>query len=129
LLIFATMTDCKKCFNVSLPACVSKIVINADLQANALYKALLRDKFDNAYQTIITADADGQLTIDTSVFSQGLFTPFSGPFNLSLYKCSSNDDCECEPEAITFCKDEFECITITFYQLYPQPETAEIRCC
>lgn len=82
----ATLLDkCSTCFEAKLNACADKIILSANLTPGTDYVIIAVDKFNNKYRNNYTADEDGNITILTEDYQEGLFNQFSGAFTFTIW--------------------------------------------
>lgn len=68
-----------ECLKTSLPSCVEKILIPINLSDVHILVYIL-DKFNKEYLYATHSDQDGYITIDTSLFTIGMFNSYAGDF-------------------------------------------------
>lgn len=123
------MATCQECFTIELPSCTLKILIlpESGLSPDTDYKIVIKDKFGNRYQLTVITDENGFIEFDVADFPEGLFTPYSGSFELTIIE---SRDTTCVPLPLTFCDVEYECISFSFYKVTTEDEVAAaIKCC
>lgn len=120
------LNTCDECYEVELPACPDTIYIYTDsLDVNEDFFTEFTDKFGNRYRlNPANANYGGVIAIDLSSLQDGLFTEFSGTWELRFY---TDDECE-ELKELVFCDEVYECISITFYKIVTANKEAIICC-
>jgi regulatory protein YycH of two-component signal transduction system YycFG len=81
----AQVTACPDCLEKTLSACEASYTITAGLTADTDYTVVLTDRNEIRYTQLVTSDGDGDLTIDTTDFPTGAFTPEFGGFTMVVY--------------------------------------------
>jgi len=109
-------------FPASVSSCSSALTIKAGLATSGTYNCEITDKFNNHYNPSITIDLYGSVLLDITQFPDGLFTPYSGTFQLMLYNASDNS-----PVSFTLCGTTYNGFSITFYT-GESPVSSTIEC-
>ncbi len=109
-------------FHASVASCSSSLTIKAGLATSGTYNCVVTDKFNNHYNPSITIDSYGSVLLDLAQFPDGLFTPYSGAFQLMLYNVSDNS-----PVSMTLCGITYNGFFITFYN-GESPLASTIEC-
>lgn len=107
------LESCKECFEVALNTCADRIFIDAGLSGDLFYR--VTDKFDNKYSDALQYEDGNQIPfIPISDLPPGLFTPHSGSFKLEVFTQITG----CEPQTLTFCDVEYDCVLMTFEKVF-----------
>ena len=83
-----TVTACPDCLEKNFAACAASYTITTGLTAATEYMVVLTDVNEIRYTQLITTDGSGNLTIDTTDFPAGAFTPEFGGFTMEVYSDS-----------------------------------------
>lgn len=75
---------CPSCYQATVKACSTSIVLKAGLTADTSYYWVIKNKFGKLYQRQATTDVNGNLTIDLTVLPEGATNEFSGFFELTI---------------------------------------------
>lgn len=108
-----SISICELCYKIERPACQESMTIEMGLAPSTEYTLFIRDKFDHDYTETITTDPDGSMIIDLTAFPEGMFTEFSGSYELSV----STNDLYSTHEAITISGTEYLCVIIDFIKV------------
>lgn len=95
------------CYDDFISDCVDEFSIYANLTPEETYKVILRNKFDQLYAQQVTAGADGELTIDTTVFPQHMLNIYAGTFNITV------EDGDCNEVQMVIGEKEYTCVELS----------------
>lgn len=119
------LNTCNSFFEISVPECITTLLVSLGLGNAETGFAILTDKFGKEYVSNYTCDAEGSFEIDlTTLLGEGTFNRYAGDFTLSIKKRLEY----CNPESFSICGVEYESIVITPTHTYPCDTTFEIPC-
>lgn len=99
-------TDCLDCYQQEADNCATEVVIQG-LTASTEYVATITDnQSGKVYNSTITSDGDGELTITTANYPAGLFSPYNSPLTITLTE--GGDDV-----VLTYGYVNYSCIELT----------------
>jgi len=101
---------CDTCGEVNLVACQDTIVIDANMTPSTSYTVWLTDHHGNNYTSSVTSGVDGSLTIDTTGFVEGLFSPNHGKLELTVSTSATEETFE----TITYNSGSYSCLILSF---------------
>lgn len=104
---------CDLCYTMERPTCQDEITLDFGLTPATEYTLFVRDKFDHDYTQTITSDGSGLLVVDMTAFPEGMFTEFSGSYELSV----SLDETVSTHETITIGGSDYLCVILSFKAL------------
>lgn len=113
------MSSCA-CYEASIKACSSSLVLKAGLAANTSYFWLIENKFGKIFQRQVETDADGLLTIDLTLLPAGSGNEFSGHYTLSLREGANY----LNKVSMTLSGKVHECVSFNFIAMDDEPENA-----
>ena len=108
-----SISICDLCYKIERPSCQDEITIVAGLAPTTEYTLFIRDKFDHDFTQAITTDSSGDITIDMTEFPEGMFTEFSGSYELSV----STEDLYSTHEPLTIGGVEYPCAILDFIKV------------
>lgn len=101
---------CPDCQEKNFSACEASYTITAGLTADTEYTVVLTDRNEVRYTQLVTTDGSGNLTIDTTDFPTGAFTPEFGGFTMVVYTDTEMTD----PVDITAGGYTYGCVKLNF---------------
>jgi len=101
---------CDLCYELTAVSCYGLINLEVGLDANTSYTVFIQDKFVNYYTETIISDGIGSLLLNLDNFPDGLFTPFSGYYTISVSTNSLNNTFE----DLTLEGETYSCIKAKF---------------
>lgn len=108
------MSNCPKCASVHIPQCLDEVKFSLGLEPNKEYYWFITDKFGNRYYKVITTDLEGSFIINKTDVPDGLFTAYSGVFELVIKENYSGDEV-----VLSLNDQEFKCLQMTFINETP----------
>lgn len=100
-------TDCADCYSDEVPFCDTPISV-LGLEASTEYDFKIQDQATGRiYTYTTTTDLNGEAELTVSDFPTGLFTPYNGPFTITIYDTSGN------PVVLTYGYVNYSCLDIT----------------
>lgn len=100
-------TDCLECYQDEIPFCDTTItVLGLDDSTEYQFK-IIDQATGRTYAYTATTDSNGEADLITDDFPAGLFTPYNGPFTISIF--DSNGD----PVTLTYGYVNYSCIEVT----------------
>lgn len=101
---------CEDCLELSETACKPSYTIVAGLEIGTTYTIGITDRNGKVWKQDVVADGSGDVTVDTTEFPRGFFTPESGPKQLQVW---TNTDLT-GAELITVGSIEYTCLVLSF---------------
>ena len=105
-----TNTLCEDCEELTFSACETSYTIVAGLEIGTTYTIGITDRNGKVWKQDVVADGSGDVTVDTTEFPRGFFTPESGPKQLQVW---TNADLT-GAELITVGSIEYTCLVLSF---------------
>jgi len=100
-------TDCPDCYSDEVPFCDTPISI-LGLEDSTTYIFKITDQATGRIYTYTTdSDVNGQADLSTADFPTGLFTPYNGPFTISIFDTANN------PVVLTYGYVNYSCVEVT----------------
>jgi len=103
-------TLCEDCEELTFSACETSYTIVAGLEIGTTYTIGITDRNGKVWKQDVVADGSGDVTVDTTEFPRGFFTPESGPKQLQVW---TNADLT-GAELITVGSIEYTCLVLSF---------------
>lgn len=98
-------TDCLSCYQQTVENCDTSIIIYG-LEDTTDYEVTITDNVSGRkYLHSTTSDSDGEITLDTSDFPTGLFSPYNSPMTLTITENGS-------PVTLTYGYVNYSCIEL-----------------
>lgn len=94
------------CYEDFISDCIDSFTIDAGLTPDTEYKVIIENKFGQLYVEDITTDDQGVLTIDLSLYPEGMFNVYAGNFNIRV-------ELDCEEQPLIFDEKEYTCIDLS----------------
>jgi len=101
------------CYEVVLQSCTDTILVSAGLEANTQYYWVIENRHGNIYQRLVTTDAQGILTIDTTVLPDGSFNKHAGFLKLKIKEGSNYANVV----DLQFGADNYSCVMINLSEI------------
>ena len=100
-------TDCPTCYQDEVPFCDTPITI-LGLEDSTQYNFSIKDNLTGKiYTYTATTDSNGEADITVSDFPTGLFTPYNGPFTITIF------DANGDPVVLTYGYVNYSCVEVT----------------
>lgn len=97
--------DCLSCYQQSVDNCADEIVIQG-LEDTATYTVNISDpQSGKTYTSTKISDVNGEITLETSDYPAGLFSPYNSPLTLTLIQDGS-------PVVLTYGYVNYSCIDL-----------------
>lgn len=102
-----------------LKECLSHIVLSTGFLPLTPHHVFITDKFGTLHHLPVTADDNGQLTLNLSLLPAGHFMAFSGSYQLQVYTAvTTQPGCTPVPDGqaleLPICGNTYNCITLAF---------------
>ena len=104
------MDNCSLCYHLKAQSCYGSLHITAGLTHNHSYTVFLEDHHGHFHTQSVTSDNSGNFSLDLTAFPEGMFTAFSGTYELSV----STSAVSSTYETITIAAATYDCIAIDF---------------
>jgi hypothetical protein len=107
--------ECGSCYNLILEYCtdVLRLEVGSKYIGDGL-AWILTDKTGRQYRGLSLVNPEGYIEIETELFPEGYFTPWSGNFTIEFFEVSRDEPDYCSPLAIVICDTAYTCITFSF---------------
>jgi len=100
-------TDCPDCFSDEVPFCDTPITV-LGLEASTEYDFKIQDQATGRiYTYTTTTDINGEADLTVADFPTGLFTPYNGPFTITIF------DTNGDPVVLTYGYVNYSCLEVT----------------
>ena len=103
---------CDLCYDLVGEACYSSLFIEAGLSATSDYTVHIEDKHEHSYTQDITTDDQGDITLDLTLFPDGMFTAFSGSYIVTVTQVG-----ETAVESIIVDGQDYSCVKLVFQEV------------
>lgn len=100
-------TDCPDCYSDTVPFCDTPISILGLSDSTEYTFSIVDQATGLTYTYTTTTDANGQADLVTADFPTGLFTPYNGPFTISIF------DTNGDPVTLTYGYVNYSCVEVT----------------
>lgn len=108
-----SISRCDICYELKAVACSDNLTISPGLTALTVYTVFLEDKFGHYHTQEITTTGGGAFTLDLTAFDAGMFTAYSGSYELSV----STDASDPTYETLVINGTSYPCVKLTFHSL------------
>lgn len=108
-----SISRCDICYELKAVACSSEVTIEANLSATTTYTVFLEDKFGQFHTQEIETDGSGTLALDITQFDEGMFTQYSGSYELSV----STDESISTYEMLIINGVSYPCVKLSFFKV------------
>lgn len=108
-----SISRCDICYELKAVACGDSLTIDPNLTALTVYTVFLEDKFGHYHTQEVTTTAGGAFTLDLTAFDAGMFTAYSGSYELSV----STETTESTYETLVINSVSYPCVMVTFYNV------------
>ena len=100
-------TDCPDCYSDEVPFCDTPISILGLADSTQYTFSIIDQATGRTYTYTATTDANGQADLATADFPAGLFTPYNGPFTITI------NDVNGDPVVLTYGYVNYSCVEVT----------------
>ena len=100
-------TDCPDCYSDEVPFCDTPISILGLADSTQYTFSIIDQATGRTYTYTATTDANGQADLATADFPTGLFTPYNGPFTITIF------DTNGDPVVLTYGYVNYSCVEVT----------------
>ena len=100
-------TDCPDCYSDEVPFCDTPISILGLSNSTEYTFSIIDQATGRTYTYTTTTDSNGQADIATADFPTGLFTPYNGPFTITI------NDANGDPVVLTYGYVNYSCVEVT----------------
>ena len=100
-------TDCPDCYSDEVPFCDTPISILGLADSTQYTFSIIDQATGMTYTYTATTDANGQADLATADFPTGLFTPYNGPFTITI------NDANGDPVVLTYGYVNYSCVEVT----------------
>lgn len=94
---------------IVVPECTDTFIMPTGLSAGS-YTVRITDKFGKVFNKDFIIDESGDLTIDLSLYPNGLFTQYSGTVTLEVFD-------GCESKTLNVCDTEYGYVSLSFNEV------------
>lgn len=108
-----SISRCDICYELKAVACSSEVTIEANLSAATTYTVFLEDKFGHFHTQEIETNGSGTVALDLTEFDAGMFTQYSGTYELSV----STDASDSTYEMLVINGVSYPCVKLSFHQV------------
>lgn len=100
-------TDCPDCYSDEVPFCDTPISILGLADSTQYTFSIIDQATGRTYTYTTTTDGNGQADLATADFPTGLFTPYNGPFTITI------NDTNGDPVVLTYGYVNYSCVEVT----------------
>ena len=100
-------TDCPDCYSDEVPFCDTPISILGLADSTQYTFSIIDQATGRTYTYTTTTDSNGQADLATADFPTGLFTPYNGPFTITI------NDANGDPVVLTYGYVNYSCVEVT----------------
>lgn len=100
-------TDCPDCYSDEVPFCDTPISILGLADSTQYTFSIIDQATGRTYTYTATTDANGQADLATADFPTGLFTPYNGPFTITIFDTAG------DPVVLTYGYVNYSCVEVT----------------
>ena len=109
-----SITRCEICYELKVAACTTEeITLSPALSFLTVYTVFLEDKFGNFHTQSVTTTGAGAFTLDLTAFDPGMFTAYSGSYELSV----STSEVSPTYETLEINSVSYPCVLLSFYNV------------
>ncbi len=108
-----SISRCDICYELKAVACSEELTIEGSLTAVTVYTVFLQDKFGHFHTQSVTTNGSGAFTLDLTAFDAGMFTAYSGSYELSV----STETTSSTYETLVINSVSYPCVKVSFYDV------------
>ncbi len=108
-----SISRCDICYEYKATACADGLTLEAGLTALTVYTVFLEDRYGHFHTQEITTTAQGDFALDLTAFDAGMFTAYSGSYELSV----STETTYSTYETLVINSVSYPCVKVMFYNV------------